>query len=233
MANEIRLRRNNIAGTTTDNPLTSGATTINSPGFVDLPVVDTTNHLLLILDPLETSGAAEIVRVTAHAASASSLTVIRGAETTTPRQHALGTTWFHGPVASDFNGVLSYAQVVADQGAITTSTDLTGLTTTVTVGDNRRIKVTGHVAQWNRAAGTVSFVQLRLLEGATLLQYILDSSNNNFAGSHFSAILTPTPGSHTYKLQANCDGTITLIASATNPAYIMVEDLGPVQVAAS
>lgn len=103
MANEIRLRANNISGTTTDNPLTAGATTINSPGFVDLPVVNTTNHLILILDPLETAGAAEIVQVTSHAASSPSVTVVRGFDTTTPRQHNLGTTWFHGPVVSDYN----------------------------------------------------------------------------------------------------------------------------------
>lgn len=102
MANEIRLRANNISGTITDNPLLIGATTINSPGFVDLPTVNTTNHLILILDPLELSGAAEIVQVTAHAAASSTVTVVRGAETTTPRQHGLGTTWFHGPVVSDW-----------------------------------------------------------------------------------------------------------------------------------
>lgn len=107
MANEIRLRSNNIAGSITDNPLTSGATTINSPGFVDLPTVDTTNHLLLILDPLEANGAAEIVRVTTHTAAASVVTVVRGAENTTPRQHPLGTTWFHGPVVSDFEPFLA------------------------------------------------------------------------------------------------------------------------------
>lgn len=102
MANEIRLRSNNQQGTITNNPLTAGATTINSPGFIDLPVVDTTNHLILVLDPLEVNGAAEIVRVTAHASTASSLTVVRGAENTTPREHPFGTTWFHGPVTSDF-----------------------------------------------------------------------------------------------------------------------------------
>lgn len=103
MANEIRLRSNNISGTITDNPLTIGATTINSPGFVDLPTVGTTNHLILILDPLEVNGQAEIVQVTAHAASSSVCTIVRGFETTTPRQHGFGTTWFHGPVVSDYN----------------------------------------------------------------------------------------------------------------------------------
>lgn len=103
MANEIRLRRNNIAGTITDNPLSNVATTINSAGFVDLPVVDTTNHLILVLDPLETNGPAEIVRVTAHTNAATSLTVVRGAEGSAARTHVLGTTWFHGPVATDYD----------------------------------------------------------------------------------------------------------------------------------
>lgn len=101
MANEIRLRSNNIAGTITDNPLTAGATTINSAGFVDLPVVDATNHLILILDPLEVGGTAEIVRVTAHTAAATSATVVRGQEGSSARSHVFNTTWFHGPVASD------------------------------------------------------------------------------------------------------------------------------------
>lgn len=103
MANEIRLRANNISGTITDNPLAIGATTVNSPGFVDLPTVDTTNHLILVLDPLESNGQAEIVQVTAHAASSSVCTIVRGFETTTPRAHPLGTAWFHGPVVSDWN----------------------------------------------------------------------------------------------------------------------------------
>ena len=107
MANEIRLRANNIAGSITDNPLTAGSTNINSPGFVDLPVVDPTNHLILILDPLEANGAAEIVRVTSHLAANSTITVVRGAENSTPRQHPLGTTWFHGPVTSDWEETLT------------------------------------------------------------------------------------------------------------------------------
>lgn len=107
MANEIRLRANNISGTISDNPLLIGATTINSPGFVDLPTVGATNHLILILDPLEVNGQAEIVQVTAHSAASSVVTVIRGFETTTPRQHGLGTTWFHGPVHSDYEEILT------------------------------------------------------------------------------------------------------------------------------
>lgn len=96
-----------MAGTITDNPLSNVATTINSAGFVDLPTVDATNHLILILDPTEANGPAEIVRVTAHTAAASSVTVVRGAEGSAARAHILGTTWFFGPVTSDFTEVLT------------------------------------------------------------------------------------------------------------------------------
>lgn len=103
MANEIRLRANNISGAINDNPLIIGATTINSPSFADLPVVDTTNHLIITLDPLEVFGAAETVMVIAHTAASTSVTAIRGQEGSTARQHPLATTWFHGPVGSDWN----------------------------------------------------------------------------------------------------------------------------------
>lgn len=103
MANEIRLRANNIQGTTTDNPLTSVATTINSLGFIDLPVVTASNHLILILDPLETAGPAEIVMVTAHASLGTVCTIVRAQESSVARTHQLGTTWFHGPTVADWN----------------------------------------------------------------------------------------------------------------------------------
>ena len=107
MANEIRLRRNNMAGTITDNPLAQVSTTINSAGFVDLPTIGGTNSMILILDPLEINGPAEIVLVTAHTAAASSVTVTRGVEGSAPRAHIMGTTWFHGPVTSDWEEVLT------------------------------------------------------------------------------------------------------------------------------
>lgn len=130
MANELRLRVNNVSGSINDNPLTNVATTINSPLFADLPTVDATNHLILTLDPLEIYGAAEHVRVTAHTAAATSVTVIRGQESSAARQHPLGTVWFHGPVASDFGLTNSYADPwltfspTWTQGVTVTKTDL-------------------------------------------------------------------------------------------------------------
>ena len=61
-----------------------------------------------------------------------------------------GTTWqyLNGGTAPPIR--LGYAQVVANQASITTTTDLTGLTATVNVAAGRTIRVTAHI----RAAGT-------------------------------------------------------------------------------
>lgn len=109
MANELRLRSNNQQGVISDNPLSNVATTINSPQFVDLPVVDTTNNMSLILDPTETNGPAEIVQVTAHSAASSQVTAVRGDQGTAARTHVMGTTWFHGPTVNDFNYTQRFA----------------------------------------------------------------------------------------------------------------------------
>ena len=47
-------------------------------------------------------------------------------------------------------GVLGYAQVTANQGSITTGSDLTGLSVTVTVPAGRRLKITGFAAIYAR-----------------------------------------------------------------------------------
>src|SRR6476646_9218648 len=103
MANEIRLRSNNQSGTITANPLSSGATTINSAQFALLPTVDATNHLMLILDPLGVSGTPEIVKVTAHTAAATSVTVVRAQEGSSASSFVFNTTWFNGPTVADYN----------------------------------------------------------------------------------------------------------------------------------
>ena len=103
MANEIRVRSNFQSGTITDNPLTNVATTINSAAFASLPAITSTSHLPIILDPLATAGAPEIVYITAHTASATSATVVRGQEGTVARQHLTGMTWRHAPTIYDYD----------------------------------------------------------------------------------------------------------------------------------
>jgi hypothetical protein len=102
MANEVRLRSNFALGTITDNPLAIGATTVNSAAFTNLPVVDTTNHLMLVLDPTGINGAPEIVRVTAHAVSSTACTITRATEGTNARAHQQNETRFLAPTRYDY-----------------------------------------------------------------------------------------------------------------------------------
>lgn len=95
-----RIRADNVFGTLTDNPLLVGATTMNGAGLANLPAV-TSNHAVIVLDPLRTAGAPEIVIVTAHTAAATSATITRGAYGTTARQHAAGVLWIHAPTIED------------------------------------------------------------------------------------------------------------------------------------
>lgn len=95
-----RIRTDNVFGTVSDNPLTNSATTLNSAGLANLAAVSSA-HAILVLDPLRSAGAPEVVIVTAHTGSATSATVTRGAYGTSARQHAQGTLWVHAPTVED------------------------------------------------------------------------------------------------------------------------------------
>lgn len=126
-------------------------------------------------------------------------------------------------------GTLGYAQVTASQGSITTEVDLTGLAVTVTVAAGRRIRISGYGLFQSTVTDDVC--ELRIKEGATLLNLwtgtVRPANINKTADAH--VILTPSTGSHTYKLTAirnSGTGTVTFGAAATLPAYILVEDIG-------
>lgn len=101
-----RIRTNNVFGTVTDNPLLVGATTMNSAGLTNLDAVSSA-HALIILDPLRSAGAPEMVIVTAHTAAATSATITRGAYGTTARQHASGVLWVHAASIEDAIQILT------------------------------------------------------------------------------------------------------------------------------
>ena len=80
-------------------------------------------------------------------------------------------------------------------------------------------------------AGDRGTVLLR--EGSTQLQaapYALAAATSGYGVTCDVLIAAPSAGVHTYKvsiIRSTGSGTITLIAGATNPAYILVEDIGP------
>lgn len=109
-----RIRDNNVFGTVTDSPLSNVATTVNSAGLANLSAVSS-NHAVLVLDPLRTAGAPEIVIVTAHTGSATSATISRGAYGTSARQHASGTLWVQAATIDDLIRIVTSSTRPSDQ----------------------------------------------------------------------------------------------------------------------
>lgn len=128
MANEIRVRANFVGGLVEDAPLSSSATVLTSASLANLPVIDSTHHAALIIDPDAVDGNAEIVWVTAHTAAATTATILRGQEGTTARQHAQDTPWVHTSTVQDYEPTMRHSfRVVksteASNQALTSNTD--------------------------------------------------------------------------------------------------------------
>ena len=101
-----------------------------------------------------------------------------------------------------------------------------GLSVTVTVAASRRIKVSAHVDVQTSAA---AYTEVRIVEGSTVLQLARASSYASGAPSTVTPyiVLTPSAGSHTYFVQdIPAAGQAQVNASSTNPATILVEDIG-------
>lgn len=127
---------------------------------------------------------------------------------------------------SGSGATLGYAEVTAIQASITTLVDLTGLAVTVTVPEGRRIQITGKV-DFATTAGAGSQTELVIREGATELQRgKIESPAATSESQEVSVVLSPTAGTHTYKLSARVgSGTVSMVATAAIPAFILVEDI--------
>jgi len=120
-----------------------------------------------------------------------------------------------------------YLEVTANQGPTAGSFDITGLGATVTTGSGRRIRIGGLARFANTVAGTQQ--QFVVAEGATQLSIVTVDIVNS--ARQYSApvevFLTPTAGSHTYKLVAiSSAGNTTMQAAAGSAAFIHVSDVG-------
>lgn len=124
-------------------------------------------------------------------------------------------------------GNLAYAQVTANQGSLSGSADLTGLSVTFTAVAGRRYRVAGYAALQTNAADVVG--ALRIMEGSTILAgasaRLWSTGAVTVTAQYVTASLTA--GAHTIKLNvAFSGGTNTSVAAADNPAFIRVEDIG-------
>lgn len=114
-----------VSGTITNNPLTSGGTTLNSAGLSALATIVAPDIAVIILDPAGVNGAPEVVYVTAHSSAATSATITRAQESSSAREHPSGTPWVHGPTTQDF-GIQNQRFLMAEwPRAITSTTTLT------------------------------------------------------------------------------------------------------------
>jgi hypothetical protein len=161
MAAELRVRVNGIGGLVEDNPLTSSATTLTSAGLAAVPVIGTTQHLAVVLDPDGQWGAPEIVYITAHTAGATTATIVRAKEGTTARAHERDVPWVHGATANDFAVPLDAAVYesgasFANWTAVSGSGSSDGTVITVNAGISRysggasagRLPTTSCVVEW-------------------------------------------------------------------------------------
>jgi hypothetical protein len=123
-----RLRSNNVFGTTTDAPLTAGATTMNAAGLANLVAVTGSDYAVVTLDPNRVDGAPEIIYVTAHTGSATSATILRAQEGTSAREHDAGTFWVHAPTAIDHRPFTPPAVQVYISGGTQSVSDATETT---------------------------------------------------------------------------------------------------------
>lgn len=130
-------------------------------------------------------------------------------------------------------GWLGGAAVVANQSGITSITDLTGLSVTIDVPAGRRIEVRGQGQLSVTASGGTSAVGTVREGSSTLGRWGSIINETAFAKSEYrfgSVVLTPSGGSHTYKLSLERGagaGTVGLVAAADNSARIDVYDIGP------
>jgi hypothetical protein len=123
------------------------------------------------------------------------------------------------------DGTMAYVQVTANQTGISAVTDLTSLTVTVTPAASRRLRVKAYVRLIQNTSAATPIVSIK--EGATILnQAVVGLAIGGQATLHVEAILTPTAAAHTYKITLETGlGTVDLLASATNPSFILCEDI--------
>lgn len=131
----------------------------------------------------------------------------------------------------DAGGQLGYAEKTDIQGGITTETDIIGLSTTVDVATNRRIRISVYGVIDGSVANDVGLTRIK--EGVTTITGVKTMLAVNNAQDQMSLagsrVLTPSAGSHTYRIsldRSTGTGILRWVATATVSTHILVEDIG-------
>lgn len=122
--------------------------------------------------------------------------------------------------------LLSFRKVNTSQGTFTGETDLTGVSITFISDGLRKVKISYRSNGQSSIAGDV--IQTNLKESTTVLDFIYSVISQASLQENPNAqfIVTPTAGTHTYKLtmqRALGTGNITNASSTSIPTYIMAE----------
>jgi hypothetical protein len=149
-------------------------------------------------------------------AIAPNTTFVSGAILTASQQNAFGF------------GVVAYAKVTASDLSITTTEEIQVTSSTFTAIANRYYKITYYDPQITTSATgfIISYLRLTNLAGTTYQNSIIPL--NTLGTIVNSTVTTLTAGSTVIvgTLQSYA-GTGSATRSATNPAWILVEDIGP------
>jgi hypothetical protein len=134
----------------------------------------------------------------------------------------------------------AYATVTTNSASFGTSmADITfggsALSLTFTAVSNRRLKITTRVKLTSSLTGSGSVTQVVVADGSNntigvVQQQSISASSSDDPVFIGSVITSPSSGSVTYKLRGyrvNGTGTITALASAADPMWMLIEDIGP------
>jgi hypothetical protein len=140
------------------------------------------------------------------------------------------------PASTAPSSVLAYVSSTTTQSAISTETDVTGLTATVTVPAGRRIRLVGRIEVGSPSVNNNCFLLVRETTAASAEVGRASAVVNTSTEATLSAesILTPSAGTHTYKctLQTNA-GTVGTTNIGNAPNYLLIEDVTGVSIPAS
>lgn len=124
--------------------------------------------------------------------------------------------------------VLGYSQITATftTTLVSTAAAVTGLTTTVTVPANRRVKIDGYTPNiYSSQSANQTVAILIYQDGVQVGSFNANTVlTNNGQTGYGTAIVSPSAGSHTYSLyvQQSSAGTLNFIAVSNSPAFIAV-----------